>query len=133
MASIEITKSIYAPAQIVFEALTHSHLLKQWFTADLIAFPKEHTTAAFAIGDIDFKMLLEVMEPPNRLCWRCVDGNVNWVGNTFEFLLEDKTTHTVLSFTQSDLNEDEKVGLWAASWDNYLFQLKELCEKLYQN
>ncbi len=133
MEAINLKKTIEAPVQLVFEALTEPHLLKQWFTPDVIAFPREKTTAAFAIGDIDFKMLLEEMIPYSTLTWICVDGNVDWQGSQVQFLLSESTDSCQLIFSHSNLEHLEKIGLWTASWDNYLYQLKSLCEELKQN
>ncbi len=128
MASIELHTRILAPMNHVFDALTQAELLKRWFTPDLIAFPKEKTTAAFAIGDINFKMLIQEVKAPEKLVWECVDGNVDWLDSSITFSLVEQEGQTSLEFLQSDLPETDKLKLWTASWDNYLYQLKDLCE-----
>lgn len=129
MESIDLHISIHADAENIFAALTEPHLLKRWFTADLIAVPMQGTTAAFAIGTLNFKMQLKEMIPAKKLLWHCVDGNVDWVDSEILFTLTEENKRTLLHFQQSRLSETAKLALWTASWDNYLNQLKELCEK----
>ena len=128
MQAIEINTVIGASAQDVFKALTEPLLLKAWFTPDLIAFPEAGTTAAFAIGEINFKMYIKDCKPPHRLTWQFVDGNVNWTGSEIQFSLEEANDRTSLSFHHINLPDIEKVDLWSASWGMYLEQLKGLCE-----
>lgn len=130
MATISLKKIIYKDAETIFRFLTDQDLLMLWYAPQVIAFPLEGTTTAFAFGsDINFKMRITKLKESEILEWECVDGNVDWLGSHVLFSIKEVDAGKCqLNFRQSKLQNEDKLEQWKTSWENYLEALKEKCE-----
>lgn len=130
MAAIKLQKTINKDAETIFRFLTDQDLLMLWYAPQVIAFPLEGTTAAFAFGsDVNFKMRISELIEFEKLKWVCVDGNVDWLDSIVTFTLKTVDSNKCrLTFRQSKLQNEEKLDQWKVSWNNYLEGLKEKCE-----
>ncbi len=132
MYSISISLNIEAPAAFVFEALTNQDLLSRWFAPQVIAVPVEGTVAAFAFEfDLNFKMELVQLKKDHLVFWRCVDGYKEWIDSEVAFKLEQEEGATLLKFKHDNLTNEEKRDKTRKSWNEYLQNLKRVCESEY--
>lgn len=122
---------IDAPVHKVYHALTEQASLAGWWTEQTVV--QEVTvgsTIDFRFGDRYFnKMRIVALEPNTRIEWECLEGDDEWLGTTFLFLLEEKEGQAAVRFSH---------GNWRAAtdffahcnyhWGFYLHSLKLYCE-----
>jgi len=128
MLEINLIQNIKAPAESIFPYLTKQELLAKWLTPAVIAFPKKGTFAAFALGnDINFKVeIIEFIEN-KELRWKCIDGNVSWLGSEISFEIRTSMEGLPqLEFRQTGLKNEEEAEKWKNNWQFYLSALNEM-------
>jgi len=128
MTDISIIIEIKAAPAVVFRWLTEQELLSRWLAPAVIAFPKKGTYAAFAFGnDVNFKVeIIELIENV-EVKWRCVDGNIDWIGAEISFLLKAKDSlSTIIQFKQIYFAEFSNSEMWKNNWQYYLETLSDV-------
>ncbi|PLX11988.1 MAG: hypothetical protein C0598_06890 [Marinilabiliales bacterium] len=132
MNTINLQKTIKAPASIIFEHISQQNKLMLWFAPQVIAVPAKDTIAAFAFGsEVNFKMKITEFLINKNIKWTCVDGNVDWINSIVIFdLISENDEKTILRFKHQKIVESEKIEQWKNSWKSYLSELKNICEQI---
>jgi len=80
-------------------------------------------------NDINFKVeIIEFIEY-KLVKWKCIDGNVDWIGSEISFILsENENGGTLLEFTHSGLQQTADAEKWATNWQYYLATLNEVVQ-----
>lgn len=130
MPVIQIFQETKASPASIFAYLTEQGLLAKWLTPALIAFPKKGTSAAFALGnEVNFKVEIVELIENKEIRWKCIDGNVNWIGSEISFLLtKNENGTTLLEFTHSGLKQTVEKEEWTIKWQYYLSTLNEIAQ-----
>jgi uncharacterized protein YndB with AHSA1/START domain len=116
----------------VWNALTVASSMSEWWSTSVKAGAPavgELTYWTFS-GDFNPVMEITVIEPFERLEWRCVGGHEPWQDGTFRFLLEALDDgRTRLRFWQDYAVElsDDAYGVYNFNWGYYLESLRLLC------
>ncbi len=130
MNSIQLEIKINTLPQIIFNYLTKQDLLQKWFAPQVIFFPKENTTAAFAFEfDLNFKVNIIGICEPKSMEWQVIEGSPEWINSKIKFEISKQKEISILHFYHVDLLESDKVYKWKGSWQTFLNQLANLCEE----
>jgi uncharacterized protein YndB with AHSA1/START domain len=130
MPNIRHLVTIKAPAARVYQAITTQEGLASWWTEDTIAAPEQGSVLEFTFGEKyhDKMELLELLEN-QRVVWKCIEGDSEWVDTIFTFELEDKEDKTTLRFAQLNWRgETDFYALCNTTWAYYMQSLKSYCE-----
>lgn len=130
MTEIKLAQEIKAAPSVVFPYLVNQELLAKWLTPAVIAFPKKGTFAAFAFGNnVNFKVEITEMLENKALTWKCIDGNVDWVGSEISFVLNEKNgSTTIVEFSQKIQENSITTDKWKNNWQFYLSTLGEVVQ-----
>ncbi|NOT73594.1 MAG: SRPBCC domain-containing protein [Cyclobacteriaceae bacterium] len=142
---------IGAPAEKIYNAITHQEGLAAWWTPAATAQPELNTIARFPFGpDYHKEMKVTELKPGKLLKWTCIAGAEEWVGTHISFELKSgdkdsmKDSDSELS-DQLSQQKDQKITLlsfhhddWKGhtpmfaecnyTWALFLRSLKLLCE-----
>ena len=108
MADIRHRVGIAAPIAKVYEALTTTEGLADWWTKEVKGQSSPGSELEFYFGNPDRGAVMEVSDlaPPSRVVWRCVRGPEEWIGTKLTFeLSDDGAGETVVMFTHADWRE----------------------------
>ena len=122
---------IHAAPPKVYEALTTTEGLSQWWTTQVDIEPGTGGVIRFTFhGDFHPHMRQTALEPHRLVRWSCVAGHPNWHNNTFSFTLDERKGETTVQFVQQYADElsDETYGTYNFNWGYYLNSLKLYCE-----
>ncbi|WP_299273524.1 SRPBCC domain-containing protein [uncultured Psychroserpens sp.] len=130
MKNIKHNLQINSSPTQVFEALTTSKGLGNWWTTEVDAQPKEGYINFFGFGDLGFcKMEIKELIENKSVFWKCMDGDKEWVGTNLSFELIAEGENTILKFSHMDWREESDFfGFCNYQWGRYLESLKRLCE-----
>ncbi len=130
MPSIKHYLLINAPPEEVYNAITKTEGLCEWWTTEAKADEQIGGFAEFKFGDKFFnKMKITNLVPDKVVEWECLEGDKEWIGTTFLFDLEEKDEGTILRFSHN--NWKEETDFFAScnyNWGYYLTSLKQYCE-----
>lgn len=142
---------IEASSEKIYQCITSTDGLAEWWTPDATAKPEVGTVARFPFGPDYFKEMKVIELTPSKLVrWQCIQGAHEWIGTTLSFQLESGTQETVLhdhsemagQVQQQTKNEGtlltfhhdnwkEYSPMYAEcnyTWGQFLRSLKLLCE-----
>lgn len=131
MHSIRQAVLIAAPAQKVFDALTHSEGLAAWWTPGAEAVPEVGSTARFRFGPSYLKtMVVTALQPGALVQWHCTGGANEWIGTTISFALEAGAPAALRAAHVEIGGQAETLGFAECSytWGRFLHSLKRYCE-----
>ena len=130
MPSIKHYLLIKALPGKVYNAITKTGGLRGWWTVEAKADERVGGTAEFIFGERYYnKMEITNLLNNNKVKWKCIEGDKEWIGTTFLFDLEEKDGSTILRFSQD--NWKEETDFFAScnyNWGYYLKSLKQYCE-----
>lgn len=130
MANITHNLVIHCRPEKVYLAIATQEGVRNWWTVQTEIISEAGGTAEFRFGDKYYiKMEITELEPQQKVGWKCVQGDEQWVGTDFSFELEAQNGDTFLRF--GHLNWDaqtEFFGHCNFQWAKYLLSLKEYCE-----
>ena len=130
MPSIKHYLLIKALPEKVYNAITKTKGLCGWWTTG--AKTDEHIggTAEFIFGERYYnKMKITNLLNNEKVEWKCLEGDKEWIDTTFLFELEEKDGGTIVRFSHN--NWKEETDFFAScnyNWGYYLKSLKQLCE-----
>ena len=117
---------VKAPADKVYNALTTTDGLADWWTNDTKA-EGDVLQFRFAAGGFDMKVLES--EPSKRVLWEVVDGPEEWVGTHIDWRLDQNDDYTTVLFQHQGWKEPvDFMHHCSTKWATYLMSLKELLE-----
>jgi uncharacterized protein YndB with AHSA1/START domain len=152
MPDIRQNLFIAKPIDTVFSAITTEQGLSGWWTPKVTASPTLGSVARFGFGPSYIKeMLIDEIEPPHSLRWRCVAGTEEWVGTVLTFQLFGGPRTTLMKSHPETQGQIEQAGAFKAgtilcfahsdwrgltpmfaecsyTWGRFLHSLKLLCE-----
>jgi uncharacterized protein YndB with AHSA1/START domain len=133
MADIMHLVRIAAPVGRVYEALTMTEGIRNWWTRDANLDSTIGGTGTFRFHDGADATAVTVkeLEPPLHVVWKTVSSfRPEWIGTTIHFDLRAEKSDTVVSFAHRGFKEaDERYAQTTTGWGVYLQQLKEYLEK----
>lgn len=114
----------------VYEALTTKKGIQGWWTPDTEIKPEVGNTAIFDFGDkYHNEMNIIDLQPAQKVVWKCMQGDLEWVGTTITFDLEEQKNKTVLRFGHNNWNKaTDFYATCNFQWARYLVSLKDYCE-----
>jgi len=117
---------IKAPAAEVYQALTTTEGLTDWWTHDTKA-AGDVLQFRFAAGGFD--MLVLESDPGKRVLWEVVDGPEEWVGTRIDWRLDQADDYTTVLFQHQGWKEPvDFMHHCSTKWATYLMSLKSLAE-----
>ena len=131
MADIKHYLIIKSTPAKVYQAVTTRDGISNWWT--------EQTEIGKKVGDVNVfnfgnryhnEMKITDLEPNKRVEWECIEGDKEWIGTSFVFMLEGKDGNTVLRFTHG--NWREETDFFAScnyNWGYYMRSLAKFCEE----
>jgi uncharacterized protein YndB with AHSA1/START domain len=152
MPDIRQNLFIAKPIDTVFSAITTEQGLSGWWTPKVTASPMLGSVARFGFGPSYIKeMLIDEIEPPHSLRWRCVAGTEEWVGTVLTFQLFGGQRTALMQSHPEVQGQIEQAGAFEAgtilcfahsnwrgstpmfaecsyTWGRFLHSLKLLCE-----
>ncbi|MCM3762516.1 SRPBCC domain-containing protein [Alkalihalobacillus oceani] len=131
MANIEQLQMIHAPAAEVYQALTSAEGLAEVWTRDLLVQKYIGAVNEFHFGKGDLaKMEIIELVPEQRIVWRCIDSDPEWIGTTISFELEEKNDQTVLTLCHANWQKvTDFYRFCNYNWAMFLYSLKRYCEE----
>jgi uncharacterized protein YndB with AHSA1/START domain len=129
MPDIRHRVGVFAPQQKVYEALSTTRGLSQWWTRDVRGDEQQGKELEFYFGGEGPAAVMRVAElvPAERVVWECVGGAADWIGTTitFEVYPGPKDGETVVKFTHADWREAvEFMHHCSTQWAYFLIGLK---------
>jgi uncharacterized protein YndB with AHSA1/START domain len=133
MADIMHLVRIAAPMERVYEALTTTEGIRNWWTrdADLDSTIDGTGTFRFHEGASVTTVTVRELEAPMHVTWKTVSSfRPEWIGTTIHFDLRAEKDGTALSFAHRGFaHADEHYAQTTTSWGVHLHNLKEYLEK----
>jgi uncharacterized protein YndB with AHSA1/START domain len=130
VATIRHFVEIRSDADTVYRALTEQDGLSSWWTKQTVATPEVGGFAEFRFGEQYYnKFRITRLAPGSAVEWECLEGDPQWIGTTFMWLLEEKNGHTTLRFRHDKWREE--TDFFASCnyhWGYYIRSLKLYCE-----
>jgi uncharacterized protein YndB with AHSA1/START domain len=139
-----VTRTLRAPRELVFEALTKPEHFAVWFGTAAVEVPQDSLTmevrpggafrAVMLLPDgnrIDWAGEYQVVEPPSHLAMTLTDQPGDDVGLPVLFDLEETGDGTVLTIRQdrSDFT-DEQVAATIAGYNAFIDDIEDVLEHL---
>ena len=139
-----VTRTLRAPRELVFEALTKPEHFAVWFGTAAVEVPQDSLTmevrpggafrAVMLLPDgnrIDWTGEYQVVEPPSHLAMTLTDQPGDDVGLPVLFDLEETGDGTVLTIRQdrSDFT-DEQVAATIAGYNAFIDDIEDVLENL---
>jgi uncharacterized protein YndB with AHSA1/START domain len=130
MYSIKHLFSISSKSKTVYEALTTHQGISSWWTPTNKIEPVAGSIAEFNFGE-KYKNKFKILElRENKIVhWECIEGDREWRGTKFKFILEEDSEKTIVRFSHYDWRED--TDFYAScnyQWGCYMRSIKEYCE-----
>jgi uncharacterized protein YndB with AHSA1/START domain len=117
---------VKAPADKVYNALTTTDGLADWWTHDTRS-DGDVLEFRFAAGGFDMKVLES--QPGKRVLWEVVDGPEEWVGTHIDWRLDQDDDYTTVLFQHRGWKEPvDFMHHCSTKWASYLLSLKALAE-----
>lgn len=116
---------IHAPAVRVYEAITTTDGVRQWWTRDAAIEPRVGATGEFGFDGKRFvaKITVEELTPLTRVRWKV--ANAAWQGNDIDFNLKPDGNDTTVLFAHRGFpRADEGFASATTRWGFYLLSLK---------
>jgi len=130
MPAIKHYLLIKAHPEKVYNAITKTGGLRGWWTVEAKTDEIVGGTAEFIFGErYHNKMRITNLETNNKVEWKCLEGDKEWIDTTFLFELEEKDGGIILRFSHN--NWREETDFFAScnyNWGYYLKSLKLFCE-----
>lgn len=129
MADIMHLVKIAAPPERVYEALTTTEGIRNWWTRDA-DLTNGTGTFRFHDGADVTTVLIKELEPPLHVLWKTTTSfRPEWEGTTIAFDLRAQGNVTVLSFAHRGFEEaDERYAVTTTGWGVYLASLQQYLE-----
>jgi uncharacterized protein YndB with AHSA1/START domain len=117
---------IAAPQANVYRAINTIDGLAAWWTRTTTGATGVGERIAFRFGSHVTTMEVRADEPEQRVEWRCVDSNPDWLGTRVAFVLTADDQGTMLSFTHGDWRESSDfMGHCSMKWATFLLSLRD--------
>ncbi len=133
MADIMHLVRIAAPQERVYEALTTTEGIRNWWTrdADLDSTINGRGTFRFHDGASVTTVTVRELEYPLHVVWKTASSfRLEWIGTTIHFDLRSEKGGTVVAFAHRGFEQaDEHYAQTTTSWGTHLHNLKEYLEK----
>lgn len=130
MESIEQINYIKSPIDAVYKALTLESGLSQIWTKKLKVKPEIGFVNEFDFGEgyiTKFK-IIELVEN-NKVVWKCIASDKEWIGTKVSFELVEKDTSTTVILKHYEWSERTDYYRWCSyNWAMFLYRLKAYCE-----
>ncbi|HTZ56000.1 MAG TPA: SRPBCC domain-containing protein [Candidatus Acidoferrum sp.] len=132
MADIMHLVRIAAPPERVYEALTTTEGIRNWWTrdADLDARIDGTGTFRFHDGASVTTVTIEELEPPLHVMWKTASSfRPEWAGTTIHFDLRAEKGGTAVAFAHRGFEQaDERYAQTTTGWGVYLQSLQQYLE-----
>lgn len=132
MADIMHLVRIAAPPERVYEALTTTEGIRNWWTRDADLDSAIDGTGMFRFHDgaSVTTVTIKELEPPLHVTWSCVSSfRPEWVGTTIHFDLRAEKGGTAVSFAHRGFAQaDEHYAQTTTGWGVYLHSLQQYLE-----
>jgi uncharacterized protein YndB with AHSA1/START domain len=133
MADIMHLIKIGVSPELVYQALTTTEGIRNWWTRDALVDTEAGGTGEFRFyeGQRITKMRIDELRPSARVSWRIVSSfRPEWADTTITFDLRAEGTGTVLSFAHRGFMEaDEGYAMTTTGWGYYLVSLQQYLER----
>lgn len=97
MPNIRQTLLIAANPERIYNAITTSEGLSAWWTPNVFATAEPDTIANFPFGNGYVKrMRIENLIPSEKVQWKCIEGDQEWIGTSIRFTLLQNDNATFL-------------------------------------
>ena len=127
MADIRHRVGVFVPREQVYETLTTTDGLAQWWTRDVRGDAGKEIEFYFGGEQAGATMRVAELVPYERIVWECVDGPAEWIGTklTFDLSSGPKEGETVVKFAHADWREPvEFMYHCSTRWGQFLVSLK---------
>ena len=116
------------PPDTLYNAITSSEGLSNWWTTKVDTDSKSYAHFSFGDGSHVVKMNVTQMEPNSLLRWQCAQGP--WQGHNFQFAIEPHDKGCVLNFSHQGWEEQsEFYGHCNSKWGFFIgVSLKDFVE-----
>ena len=132
MADIMHLVRIAAPPERVYEALTTTKGIRNWWTRDAELDCAINGTGTFRFheGGSVTTVTIKELEPSMRVAWKTLSSfRPEWLGTTIHFDLRAEKGGTVLSFAHRGFEQpDEHYAQTTTGWGLYLLSLQQYME-----
>lgn len=109
MPNIRHNLLIGAPAEKIYKSITHQEGLSAWWTPNTKAEAVVNSVARFPFGDGYYKeMKITELQPSKRVKWKCIEGDVEWIGTDISFTLLASNKKTLLNTNPEILGQLEQ-------------------------
>ncbi len=125
------TVVVKAPRETVYLAVATRDGLAGWWTTNVSGESAIGETISFQFADVfSPDMLVLGLVPNEKVTWRCIGGEKDWIDNlfTFEVIADNGTTTLLFRQEYSRELDDRTYGAFNYNWGYYLTSLKTLCE-----
>jgi uncharacterized protein YndB with AHSA1/START domain len=133
MADIMHLVRIAAPPERVYEALTTTEGIRNWWTRDAHLDSTIDGKGTFRFHDTADVTTVRIreLEPPLHVMWKTTSSfRPEWLGTTIHFDLRAEKDGTVVAFAHRGFEQaDERYAQITTGWGVYLQQLKDYLEK----
>ena len=128
--SIKQLFHIDASMKKVYEAISTIEGLSNWWTIQTTGDASLGGTIQFNFGEFQGPRMkvIEQIEH-NKLVWECVESGHGWLGNTFEFSLDENEGKTRVRFSHNGWEKQEDFyAICSFSWGRYMESLRQYCQ-----
>lgn len=113
--------------EALHEALTSVKGLSEWWTTKTESLGKQ--TLRFHFGGGYFKEFTIEKESPEKVVWKCIKGNPEWLDTMISFEMQEDGDKVTVHFRHSKWKEQSSMyGICNYHWALYMKSLKDLVE-----
>lgn len=130
MANIEHIQYVNAPASEVYPVLASAEGLAEIWTQELTFNAEVGSVNEFRFGDEKpTKMEITDLVPNQKMIWRCIDSDPEWIGTGVSFELQEVGGKTSVTLKHTNWRKvTEFYRFCNYNWAIFLLSLKEYCE-----
>jgi uncharacterized protein YndB with AHSA1/START domain len=129
MADILHRVGIRAPVGRIYESLTTTQGLSDWWTRDTHGRVEVGGVLQFRFGAGGFDMLITALETDAHVGWRVIDGPREWIDTRVDWAFRQEGEFTIVLFRHTGWQEPaEFMHHCSTKWAVFLMSLKSLVE-----
>jgi len=135
MVNIKHRVGIKASPQKVYEALSTTEGISNWWTKDTTGeseigktiVVRFHTPDGNEVGSMDFEVI--DLKPETKVHWKFTSGPPEWIGTEVTFDLHQEDQYTIVLFSHNNWAEEvEFKSHCSMKWAIFMLSLKQLVE-----
>jgi uncharacterized protein YndB with AHSA1/START domain len=129
MTAIHHLFHIQKPIEHVFQAISASDKLSQWYTRTESFKASKDETFKMHFGEMSFEFQVQEIIENKRVVWKCIEADIPLEGHVMTYELDENDGKTRVRFSHEGFDEaDDFMANLNFSSAKYLESLRQFCQ-----